>query len=153
MDQPVNADAPDEAQVLMHGPIELALAQTKCWKCHKDTSVAALIAADVDVSEPGEAAEMLGAKSFVSGLAEEDISAALAQAIQAVAPNYRPLFSRTMQETTWANACEHCDSLQGAFYMHSEPDGPFFGSPEDFQGQRVALSEEGIRVSGFDYSA
>lgn len=25
-----------------------------------------------------------------------------------------------------ANHCNHCDALQGDFFLHNEPDGPFF---------------------------
>lgn len=152
MDQSTNTDQPDADGILLHGPIELALAQTTCWKCKKETQVAALIAADLDEAEEGEPTDMLGAATFVHGITEDDMPAALAQAIEAVAPNYRPIFSGTLQETTWANACEHCEALQGAFYMHMEPDGPFFGRPGDYEGKRVALSPEGISVSGFEYS-
>jgi hypothetical protein len=27
----------------------------------------------------------------------------------------------------WANTCPICGMIQGAFFLHNEPDGPFFG--------------------------
>jgi hypothetical protein len=55
-------------------------------------------------------------------------------------------FSNTVQSKYWANACIHCNSLQGDFYLYSEPDGPFFAfdcgadTPEDFQEDQKKLA-------------
>ena len=45
----------------------------------------------------------------------------------------------------------HCGSLQGAFFLHSEPDGPFFGD-EVFSGKRTSLSQKGFDVDGASFS-
>lgn len=36
-------------------------------------------------------------------------------------------YGETVQHSYWANTCEHCGALQGDFFLHSEPDSPFFG--------------------------
>jgi hypothetical protein len=36
-------------------------------------------------------------------------------------------YSRTAGHKYWANTCPYCDSIQGDFFLHSEPDSPFFG--------------------------
>lgn len=36
-------------------------------------------------------------------------------------------YSRTAGHKYWANVCSYCGSLQGDFFLHSEPDSPFFG--------------------------
>ena len=61
-------------------------------------------------------------------------------------PRYRPRYSRTMGETTWANGCVHCDALQGAFYLYMEPDGPFFGGADEFEGELIELSSQDVVI-------
>jgi thiol-disulfide isomerase/thioredoxin len=34
--------------------------------------------------------------------------------------------SRTIESSYWANSCPYCDALQGDFFLHNEPDSPFF---------------------------
>ena len=54
-------------------------------------------------------------------------------------PTIQKRFSRTIREIYWANGCPRCGTLQGDFYLHAEPDGPFFGlrgDPEDDTGER-----------------
>lgn len=35
-------------------------------------------------------------------------------------------FSKTAGNKYWVNTCLHCASIQGDFFLYSEPDGPFF---------------------------
>lgn len=35
-------------------------------------------------------------------------------------------FSKTVGDKYWVNTCPYCHSIQGDFYLYSEPDGPFF---------------------------
>jgi hypothetical protein len=46
-------------------------------------------------------------------------------------PLFRLSYSRTAEEEYWANHCGHCDALKGDFFLHNEPDGPFFRIDED----------------------
>lgn len=41
-------------------------------------------------------------------------------------PTVKWRFSKSVGHRYWANTCEHCDALQGDFYLSNEPDGPFF---------------------------
>lgn len=36
-------------------------------------------------------------------------------------------FSKTVGYKYWANTCPYCQSIQGDFFLHQEPAGPFFG--------------------------
>lgn len=36
-------------------------------------------------------------------------------------------FSKTVGEKYWVNTCPFCQSIQGDFFLHCEPEGPFFG--------------------------
>lgn len=44
-------------------------------------------------------------------------------------------FSKTVNGKYWANHCEHCNALQGDFFMHDEPGGEF--SPIDMDGYKA----------------
>jgi hypothetical protein len=136
----------------LHGPISLATQDHKCWSCHRPTPVHTLIAADVEDVEEGEEPTLVEAPSFVYDLGADAMPAALASALATLAPTFKPSYSRTLGETTWANVCTHCDSLQGAFFLHNEPDGPFFGGPEEFKGAVQVLSEAGFDVDDASYS-
>ena len=125
--------------MLLKAPIQLARAVTKCWKCHKPTTVVAIVAAQVLEFEAGQLSWEFDEPSYVRDVGQHEMPAFLATVLARLAPLYRPRHSRTMGETTWANACEHCGMLQGGFHMHSEPDGPFFGDVDDFEGELIEL--------------
>lgn len=36
------------------------------------------------------------------------------------------MHSKTIHKEYWVNTCPHCNSIQGDWYLFSEPDGPFF---------------------------
>ncbi len=119
-DSQLQPDTPPTDGLLMRGPLHLALAKVECWSCHELTEVAAIIAAAVEEFEGGKSLGAGESPEFVYGLGERDVSADLARALAALAPNYRPIYSRTMDETSWANACGHCGRLQGAFFLHMD---------------------------------
>ena len=142
----------EEEFIRLHGPVQLATTTAKCWKCHRPTPVHALLAADVEEFAPGEESMRIEQPSLVYEISEDALPPEVMGAVAKAAPNFKPLFSRTVGETSWANACVHCGLLQGAFFLHNEPDGPFFGGPEEFTGTRVVLSQESFDVDGASYS-
>jgi hypothetical protein len=42
-------------------------------------------------------------------------------------PTVRLTYSATAQGEYWANCCAKCGAIQGDWFLHAEPDGPFFG--------------------------
>jgi hypothetical protein len=50
-------------------------------------------------------------------------------------PAFKLGFSKTVNGKYWANHCEHCNALQGDFFMHDEPGGEF--SPIDMDGYKA----------------
>ena len=50
-------------------------------------------------------------------------------------PTFKLGFSKTVNGKYWANHCEHCNALQGDFFMHDEPGGEF--SPIDMDGYKA----------------
>lgn len=129
----------------LFAPIQLASARVKCWKCSAETAVHAIVAADLEeLHEDGIGC--VREAVFVYDVEEDDMPEALASALAASASNYQPLYSRTADETTWANACTSCGALQGGFFLHAEPDGPFFGMPRDYRGEIAVLIDLDVEL-------
>jgi hypothetical protein len=145
-------DDEDSKGLLLRGPLGLASAEVECWKCSHSTPVAALTAAgvvDLDFDD-GEQEDESG--SFVYGIEEHEMPAELVTLLAVAAPQYRPAYSGTRGDVTWSNVCHYCGALQGAFFLHSEPDGPFFGSPADFEGAAQQLMAGDLCVFDANYS-
>lgn len=114
----------------------------------------ALHAADLeDVGDDETDRDRIEGSVVLYDIHEDDMPAELAQALATAAPNYSPQYSRTKGTTSWANACVHCGSLQGSFFMHSEPDGPFFGAAEEWTGQPgKVLMDKPVQLEDASYS-
>ncbi|MDR7298255.1 hypothetical protein J2X16_003618 [Pelomonas aquatica] len=93
----------------------------------------------------------LEAPTFIYDIGSDMLPAELVSRLAECVPTYKPVYSQSMEEITWANACTHCGRLQGAFFLQNEPDGPFFGGPEEFQGERKPLSTVDSDVDGVSY--
>ena len=146
MNQSSQPESPPANGVLLHGPLQLGMAEANCWHCKRLTKIVAIIVADIEEFEDGVSVDAEEEAAYVYGVAEDEMPEILANRLGVLAPNYRPIYSHTMDEITWANGCEHCGALQGAFFLHSEPDSPFFGRPEYFTGERVELVPHNIRL-------
>lgn len=119
---------------------------------HWQTPVHTLVAAYIEAFALGEEPMHIDGPSFVYDISPDGLPPDVVATVAKAAPNFKPLFSGTLGETGWANACVHCGLLQGAFFLHSEPGGPFFGGPEDFAGVRSVVSERNFDVEGDSYS-
>lgn len=137
--------------IRLQGPLEIASAEACCWKCNKPTPVHAVLAADLEEFEEGDEPIRVAASTFVYDLRPDSIPPAVEAQLALLAPNYKPTYSQTVGQASWANVCVHCGALQGTFFMHNEPDGPFFGGPDEFDGTRTPLSEHGFDVDGAGY--
>lgn len=144
--------AENGSYVRLIGPLQIARARVDCWKCGHETTVVTIIANQVEAFEEGISSGSSEEAAFVYDIPTGDIPVMLTKALQLHAPHFKPTYSRTMDETTWANTCEHCEALQGAFYLHSEPEGPFFAGPSNFDGERVELHAEDVQIREASYS-
>lgn len=125
-----------------------------CWRCRRSTPVHALVAHGVIDQEDG-VTDCNGAlcRSFIYDIPAAAMPPVLAERLLALPLNYRPVFSKTLGETTWANLCIHCNALQGAFFLHSEPDGRFFGGPSGCRsGTEQLVATGNFTVSDASYS-
>lgn len=128
------------------GPIKLASSQASCWKCKAVTPVYAIVPSDLDDSNE-DGYGRIGEAVFVYNIEEEDMPSPLASALRGLAPSYSPRYSRTLDCTVWGNSCTSCGSLQGGFFLHSEPDGAFFGMPRDYAGELNDLLQGDAEVA------
>lgn len=54
-------------------------------------------------------------------------------------------FSKTAEEKYWVNTCPYCSSIQGYFFLHLEPDSPFFGiSRTNFETDMLMIARKVI---------
>lgn len=127
---------------------------TTCWRCQRSTPVHALVAQGVIDQDDGvtDSNEPPG-RSFIYDIPEAVMPPVLAGRLLALPLNYRPALSKTLGETTWVNLCIHCNALQGAYFLHSEPDGRFFGGPSGCgSGTEQQVATGNFAVSGASYS-
>lgn len=94
--------------------IYLVLGKRKCWKCHKETSVAAF---------------------GIPYRADNDESIAIVPALGCMPDEirdylhkrcgYKPVGARASKAPSLGNTCTSCDALQGSRYLFEEPSSPF----------------------------
>jgi len=83
-------------------------APSQRWKCHKEILV---------YSWPG-------ANAYSEHRPEQE----------PVPATVRHKYSDTVKQKYWANTCPFCRSLQGNFFLYSEPDGAFFSMGHEEEG-------------------
>lgn len=91
----------------------LILSAVRCWACRKSTRVAALGGRDSD-------------EDTVAITGVQAVAAPVDRLLNETCPYYRLAHSRAADLWAYMNVCEHCASLQGDHFLHSEPDAPFF---------------------------
>jgi hypothetical protein len=99
----------------------LVSAAMACWSCQAAITVVCIAQFDAD----GDLCAVTGVR-------------ALDQTLQAALQAY-PQYRRCHYRGSWVylNRCPACEAIQGDFYLHLEPDGPFFGLRQ--AGPRVAV--------------
>jgi hypothetical protein len=120
--------------LVINPPLYLASATTACWKCGVDMTVVALIAPNNSIS-----AEV----AILSNI--EQLPDPLRQDIQRRFPSFKLKYSKTAQSKYYANTCPKCGVICGDFFLHSEPDSPFFPTDET---EAARLTIEEVPLSG-----
>lgn len=110
----------------------------KCFRCGQETRV---IGFGVD-----KHLSLYDDDVFPNGIEQEDIHIVgpiepipkpLLNYIQSKY-NYKMRYSQTTKTSSICNCCDHCDVLQGNFFLFSEVDSPFFiYSPEDVKKLKI----------------
>ncbi|GIM55547.1 DUF5710 domain-containing protein [Capnocytophaga cynodegmi] len=125
----------ENIKIIIKAPFYLALNTRECWRCKNEIPVISLYSDNFyQLDYSGENAEYetfekVEAKSFFSEIVflDSDISKFLKQNFTF----FKLGFSKTINDKYWANHCIKCNSLQGDFFNHSEPGGPFCPVTED----------------------
>ncbi len=80
-----------------------------CWKCHRPTTILRVVDGDKVLElKPGDERS-----PFMTDLGLELIGPALTEIYPTVYRDY----SRTTRSSYWANHCQHCGALQGAWFV------------------------------------
>jgi len=60
-------------------------------------------------------------------------------------------YSKTVGNKYWVNTCPYCECIQGDFYLHSDPNGPFFGVnlEEDDSPTAAAFAKDMIKIARY----
>lgn len=96
-----------------------------CWKCHKATKVYAI---GITNSNQLENSEQLSNDGFLTNISH--FSKEVLEKLIPISKTYFLDKSGMADEIYYINHCEHCGAKQGDFFLHMEPDGPFWGDGE-----------------------
>lgn len=138
-----------EDAIVVKDYIYLVVSHQQCWRCKKETEVIALCIPkriefkntplyrwengefDVDSEEYNYKKFDFSEKEFdientisYEMINLRDISKKLLNLIKDKY-NYKLKYSHTTKSSDYANCCQHCDSLQGNFFLFHEIDSPF----------------------------
>ena len=116
--------------------IYLVLGKRECWKCHKETSVAAFgipYRTDNDESiaiahAPNEAGHIAIDTANANALAIVPALGCVPGEIRDYLHKrcgYKPVGARASKAPSLGNTCTSCDALQGSSYLFEEPSSPF----------------------------
>lgn len=125
----------DNAPVQIEPPLYLVSSPTECWRCGADMRVVALLAPNICGGDVGPA--------LLSNITE--LPASVLSYIQKHFPTFQLRYSQTVKSRYYANSCPKCRVIYGDFYLHDEPDAPFF--PTEVEEARC-LEIETVPLSG-----
>ena len=116
--------------------IYLVLGKRECWKCHKETSVAAFgIPYRTDNDESIAIAHAPNEARYIAIDTANANALAIVPALGCVPGEirdylhkrcgYKPVGARASKAPSLGNTCTSCDALQGSRYLFEEPSSPF----------------------------
>ncbi len=129
----------DKVSIIAKAPFWIGVTQKTCWKCGSMIDVIAFASNKFwiyEYSDDDEALQEWYLQDYFSffympGYIEKEILDIVCSRF----PTFKLGFSKTVNGKYWANHCEHCNALQGDFFMHDEPGGEF--SPIDMDGYKA----------------
>jgi hypothetical protein len=111
---------------LISNSFTLWQADYDCWKCDRSTKVFAIGSDDTE--------ELLMNVTAISDAVKNELVA--------VSKVFFFDKSNMTEESYLMNHCEHCGAKLGDWFLHSEPDGPFWGDSEESLLSRHAVPLE-----------
>ncbi len=130
---------PNNYYYIAETPIYIAESSRLCWKCKKRIKVTTFASYNVTEfyeNEDNENNKYLEIEDmgFAFAFNIEFIPNDLLCLINKINPYYKYAYTKTTGTSYYNNHCRYCSSIQGDFYLHSEPGEPFF-----------PITEEGIK--------
>jgi hypothetical protein len=126
---------PKDIDLIVKNPFFIAKSFRNCWKCGERTPLVTIgaqkfIALDYDEEKDSDIWKVhneLTYFHYIKYLPKHIITLITTQF-----PFYKQTFSKTIQDSYWANNCIHCGVLQGDYENFNEPSGTFLPIfPED----------------------
>ena len=117
----------------------IAKADGACYKCHALNEFVAIIAPpghEVLDEDEGER-KAIGEFSSLGWI--RNINPDAAQAVQKLSPDWKYARSQTLEGSVYMNHCRACQAHQGDYFLHAEPDSPFF--PDQVESNKIRLTE------------
>lgn len=111
-----------KGNVILSDCFYLVESKTNCWRCHKETKVLA-IGVESIMEICGEPTEFENDGIHIASGFES-----LPEYVLNYIKKHYPIknrFSKTINKSYLSNGCEHCDALQGDWFLFNEPDSPF----------------------------
>ena len=127
-------------------PIHLLSSTISCYRCDEVTTVYCVAATGLsDEDVPADLDPSAGHLIRLSNV--EELDRAIVDKLGVLAPAYRVDRSATQGRHVWMNHCLHCGAKQGDFFLHNEPDGPFFA----YDGGGQVVREQVFATGSFTY--
>lgn len=138
---------PDD-KVQISPPLYIAHTVTSCWRCGENMPVVALIAPHVIAPHFQEAE---GEVCILSNI--EELPEVVLRFVRDRFPLFQFRHSKMAESQYYANTCLKCGVISGDFFLHCEPDGPFFPTEEgarELTVEAIPLDEcISVRAGGF----
>lgn len=120
----------DDGNLKVVPPLYLTGMKISCWRCGNRMSVVAIVAPNIE----GEGEEV-GVLTDIRTLPHEVLNF-----LQERVPTFELKYSKMVERKYYGNVCPKCHTLSGDFFLHSEPEAPFFPMDEK-QASRLYLTE------------
>ncbi|HMI04872.1 MAG TPA: DUF5710 domain-containing protein [Pedobacter sp.] len=138
---------PFQEGCIVRKPYLVASAEISCWKCRRKIPVIALGAKhyfflEYDDDDESDNPEPKWFKSEGPTLFSfpHEIDERVLDLLMVNYPFYQYRYSKTAEDSFWANTCKYCGILQSTFEQHEEPGGVFCPLPPDWEPNPVPVS-------------
>ena len=118
--------------------------EAACYACGAIGPVVAIAAPPEAIVEDDAYPLSAGEHGWIGLSDVDDLPAATQSRVQELAPGYRADYSATARAPYLMNHCAHCGAKFGDFFLHSKPDGPFFGI--ETEGLKAWIVDEPLEV-------
>lgn len=118
-----------KGNLVFSNSVIIAEGKVKCWKCQNEISVYGFAVdskniSDITYNKPVDISYLTGFDLQIWPISNENIPKKI-QNILKDKFKCKIKYSKTMNKNYLGNTCPFCNSLQGKYFLHLEPDSPF----------------------------